>query len=502
MKFSSKKILALLLSLTICISLAASCTQSDNPKDGKEKETESREAESAKAIKSSDDEADYLPDETYGGYEFRIVTPPNGYFNMISLEADVEEETGDTLYDAIYKRNRIIEQKYDIVFKNIIVDNFIEMLNTFTKGVLTASNDFDLCTLLPRDAWSQALEGTVVPVNELPYLDISRPWYVHDVNSQLSIDGKQFFAYSDECLNMIENTCCVLFNKHIALDLGLENMYNLVNDGRWTLDKFFDLAKTAAIDLDGNGIMTENDQYGILAEGSDFFPTAWISSGVKTVSKNKDDFHAFSGQDEKLYNILDKVYENLYTGQKIYFDGFRETTTLFGSDGLQVTPLQFSNNYGLFDVCRFAPIPSLRGMETDFGILPFPKYDENQEKYYSSSGNGWINVAPISAPDLGRTSAIMEALAVESKNHTVPAYTETVLRTKSARDDESQEMLDIIYANRTLDLGTLIYWNDVGSIYVMALINQTNNYASEIEKNLNIINDAIQKSNEIAATLN
>ncbi|MCL2814687.1 MAG: hypothetical protein FWD23_08810 [Oscillospiraceae bacterium] len=445
--------------------------------------------------------ADYLPDITYGGYEFRVVTPPNGAYSMMSLEIEIEEETGDILFDAIYKRNRIIEEKYDIVFKGTVLGDVWACLGGFQKSVRAGSDDFDLCTLLPRDAWAQALEGTIVPVNRLPYLDITQPWYAHDVNSQISIGGKYFFVYSDECLNMFEGTSCVMFNKNLVKDLGFEDMYNLVKTNKWTVDQFFSYAKTATADLDGDGVMTEADRYGIVAIDSELFPPFWVASGNKNVSKDENDMHIFTGQNEKMYSILDKIYENLFTGQIIYFNGYDSKSKLFGNDPLQVSAMQFASGFGLFHVDGLKSIPLLRSMEADFGVLPIPKYDEKQEKYYSPSGRGWLNCAPVTTPDLQRTSIIMEILAVESKNYTLPAYIEIMLRTKYARDEESEEMLDIIYNGRTLDLGETFYWPVIGTMYEQTLHNKNNNFVSVVEKNLDKINNAIQKANETALSL-
>jgi hypothetical protein len=443
-------------------------------------------------------EAGYLPANKYGNYEFCIMTPPNGFYdNIITLEADVEEESGEILPDAVYKRNRIIEKRYEIVFKSIVVDNYDVCRSRFQNSTRAGSDDFDLCMLLPRYAWGQATEGAVVPVNRLPFLDISQPWYVQTINSAMYIGGKLFFAYSDECLNLLENTSCILFNKKLVESLGLENMYNLVKDGKWTLDKFFDLSKSATADLDGDGMMTDADRYGIVSTASEFLPAFWSSSAINTIGKDENDLHVFAGQNEKLYNILDKVCANLYGGQKIYFDGYWDKPKLFDSSAMQ-----FAGDYGLFFSNCLRAVPGLRAMETDFGIIPFPKYDEAQKIYHSRAGRGWINCVPNGAPDLERTSLIMESLAVESKNHTVPAYHEIMLRTKFLRDDESAEMLDIIEQNRFVDLGDTIYAlliADMLSEYI--IFNKKTDFVSAIEKNLGKINEALQKSNEAVLAL-
>lgn len=477
-------------------------TPGQNTKDTASPDSGALEAEtnSPAAEKPSRYEAAYLPEADYGGYEFCMVSPPNGTWNLLSLEADVEEETGDILYDAIYKRNRLIEQKYNIVFKAIVLNTYDECLGRFQRSSQSGSDDFDLCMMIPQQAWPQALAGNVVPTSRLPYLDISQPWYIHAVNDQVSIGGKHFFAYSDECLNLLEISYCVLFNKKLVADLGLGNMYNLVDEHKWTMDVFFGYAKSATADLDGDGVMADIDRYGILGMSATVYPPLWQAAGINIIGKNADDYHVFAGDDPKVYDVLGKIYENLCAGDKIYFDGYFDKSSAFGTkDSLQVAQNQFAAGHGLFYLDAISLVPLLRAMETDFGILPMPKYDEAQAEYYTSS-KGWINCVSVSATDLGRTSAIMEALAAESKNYTVPAYIEVALRTKYSRDDESQKMLDIIEKGRILDLSFSIY-GGIADKYCFAFVEKNGNFASFVEKNIGAINKELDKANEMARAL-
>ena len=507
---SYKKLIMFVLIFVVFLSVFTGCAEkssentneSDNsvnsPDDGSADNSENPSTETTKYT------ADYLPDKTYDGYEFRIVVPISEAYDAITT-AHVEEESGDTVNDAIYKRNITIEEKYGINFNQIDVPDYPSLTSTFNKSTAAASDDFDLCMLISRDAWATALTGAIVPVDKLPYLDISQPWYSHDVNSEITINGKLYFAYSDECMTMFEYTTSIMFNKKLVEDLALDNMYNLVKDGKWTIDKFFALSKAAVLDVDGNDEMTDTDRYGILSQKDMLYPSFWVSSGIKTVSKDAGDLLVFTGDNEKLYTVLNKVYQNIFEGEKILFDAFRDKITTYqhqgGDDTRKVSRMQFENNLGLFFIQFIGSIPTLRSMETDFGILPFPKYDESQEKYQSRVIDGWINCVPVTSTDLERTSIIMEALAVESKNITVPAYFETALHTKYARDNESQEMLEIIHSNRTMDLGDVFYMDAVRNIYMGVFDASKNDFASAVEKKVSAVTTTLQKANDAANAL-
>jgi hypothetical protein len=108
-------------------------------------------------------------------------------------------------------------------------------------------------------------------------------------------------------------------------------------------------------------------------------------------------------------------------------------------------------------------LKNLRAMETDFGILPYPKFDEKQEAYYTRLGGGDLFFTGITSTkeDLERTSAILEAMACDSLKTVVPAYYDIMLKTKLARDEESEEMIDYIIDQRVFDWVDVIWVSEI-----------------------------------------
>ena len=110
-----------------------------------------------------------------------------------------------------------------------------------------------------------------------------------------------------------------------------------------------------------------------------------------------------------------------------------------------------------------------REMQTDFGILPLPKLKEEQAGYNTwSTYNSYVVSIPYTCANPERTSAIMEALFEESSYDLKNAYVEEALKYKTTRDDESIEMLDIIFANTLYDIG--IVYNFGGTTTALANI--------------------------------
>ena len=326
MKTANKKFLVVfVLILALSVSFIPGC-QSDHPTGVIKNPDSTAPDETETETKPLHYEAAYLPDADYDGYQFRIVTPTNGIWNLMTLEADVENMTGDIFIDAIYTRNRLIEEKYNIIIKSRTLSTLDACTSLFQKCSQSGSDDFDLLMMIPQSAWPQALAGNVVPVDRLPYLDITQPWYVQSVNDSLSIGGKHFFVYSDDCLNLLEISYCILFNKQLAADLGLGSLYDLVKEDKWTIDVLFDYARKATVDLDGDQKMTDTDQYGILGVAATVYPPLWQAAGITLVGKDEDDYHVFTGGTEKVFNVMEKIFQNLCGGQKIYFDGYYDNS--------------------------------------------------------------------------------------------------------------------------------------------------------------------------------
>ena len=429
-----------------------------------------------------------LPEADYGGYVFRAYVPtPNVW---ASCTFNIDDETGDTVNDAIYLRNRAIEEQFNVVLTETDIGPFDKLQNVFSQSVSAGSDDFDICVQIDRNAFALAIGGYVLSADNLPYVDLSKPWYMHDVMNSMSLGGKIFIIESNENMSLYECTDVLFFNKKIVEDLGLAVPYDLVNDGTWTYDKFFDLSKAAAMDIDGDGVMTEADRFGIISEDTTMFRNIWESSGIQSIVKDSDDMFALNlSGNEKLSNILEKANQNLYGEDKMYL-----------SNGDQVVTLQlFENNLALFHGSMLIRTKEMRAMETDFGIVPYPKYDESQDRYYVRSGGGWPKIVPVHAQNPERTSVIIEALAAESRNTTVPAFKEVNLRTKITRDNESAEMLDLIFDSGFGDVGTFL-WLDVRDALVN-VVRGSANYTSTVESKSPAFEKFVNDANDAAISL-
>ena len=490
----AKKTLSLILAALLVAQVLVSC---GNDSDGGNTTTPT-EISGATTEETIPDEpnkknglwyADYLPEKDYEGYTFRVLT-------MDQFPTDVTEEDGDIVNDAYYKRNSIIESRYNINFEQTSYMNYWETTEAFKKSALAQSDDFDLCRLIQRDAFAVALEGLAATPDMLPYIDMTKPWYIQYLNEALTIDGQAILAYSDECEDAMTGVLSVFFNKKILDDLGLESPYTLVRNGTWTYDKMFEYAGKAVSDLNGDGEFKFNeDRFGFIDEVDMFMPSIWIGSNVMTVGKDADDIPYFNALgNERFYEIVKDV--NTFVNTKGNFlNTFKAIAT--AEESRIKGRASFSYGYSLFHMAGFGKCLELREMKNDFGMVPVPKYDTEQTEYLSRIIDAWTNVALSCATDLERTSIILEALAVESKNYVIPAIYENAITQKGIRDEDSLEMLEIIQKNRTLDLGDTVWQADIRNKYYEMVMANKDNVASQTEKIVKkadkIISDALEQ---------
>ena len=118
-----------------------------------------------------------------------------------------------------------------------------------------------------------------------------------------------------------------------------------------------------------------------------------------------------------------------------------------------------NSNRALFYFHMLFIMDELRDLETDFGILPYPKYEAAQANYghLVSAWHSEFLCIPQNVNSLERSGYVTELLAYQGKKLMTPAYYEKTLVGQYTRDEESAEMLDIIFATRVFDVG--IYYN-------------------------------------------
>ena len=424
----------------------------------------------------------------FGGHDFRIMDRSDEYDrNWETIDVWSEAESGDTINDAVFQRNRLLEENLNIK----ISENKVKTPHTDAKtSIMSGGDDFDLFTDGLSHLATLAVEGYLVDLNNLDGLKLSESWWDQDLNRDLTIANKLFFCTGDISIMDNYGTWCVMFNKDIANDYDLDNIYEHVKAGTWTLPLMYDMAKTVTKDLDGNGTFDDTDQWGFLTESYNEYGL-WASGGQRITDKDADDLPKLVAYSDKSVEVIQLVTE--FTQDKA--STLLADNVKTGDGGCAFTNEHFGGGKALFIYGGMWLITKYRAYDVNFGVVPAPKFDEAQERYYNtySYANCTAYSVPTTAPDQARTGEIMEAMAEVSKYTLTPAYYDVALKGKFIRDEESAEMLDIILAQRAYDLGMIFNWGNMFSTITGMSTNKNADFASLYAKREKATNTAIQK---------
>jgi len=411
-----------------------------------------------------------------GGYEINFIVRGEGLIAFKCIDLYAETINGDIINDAIYERNTYLEEKYNFKIKATTIDEPDYPAVALRKFVLADEHIYDVC--YDSFLWTKSLiqENMLTDLYTLPHIDFSKPYWDENVNKDLTIKNKLFITHGEHMLSLRAGLYGVFFNKKLAEDYQLEDLYDLVRKNKWTIDKYYSLAKGLSRDLNSDGKMDYNDFWGNVSE-SYYALIFYNGSGEKIAVKDENDLPVLSMNTSKGIDVLELVSQFLTD----------KTTTILVDDypgKWDLVDKVFPDGRALFGEGALMITPKMRDMEVDFGILPSPKFTENQDRYYHivSIWNAPLMSVPTTITDPDKVGYILELLAAKSVDTLTPAYYDTQLRYKLLRDDESEEMLDIILSSITFDVGLAF---DFGGLSVAILTNlgKGGNFVSTYEKN-------------------
>lgn len=385
-----------------------------------------------------------LPNEKFDGYNFRMAHWIIDTFIMI-YDLYSEEEDGDIVHDAVYKRNLAIEERYDIQISADYLTHS-EIINTCVKNVKAGDLPYDVYFPRTYESTQLVAQGVLLDFNTLPYINWDNPWWDSQSVAELSLGGILPMVEGDITLMDKSATACVFYNKNVQNDYSIGSLYQLVYDNEWTLDKMVSLAKSVTTELNGDGVLDSHDRWGIVSY-DDWTYIMLHGSNCRYAAKDEDDYPVIAFENERTITVAQELVDIMY--DEAFFLHTNRLQT--GQDAISL----MAADQMLFYIERIVVTERLRAVESDFGILPVPKYDETQKNYGHSVSihTSGILTVPLNTIDTKLPGIILEALAAESKYVVLPAYYDIVLKDKYTRDAESVDMLDIILGNRVYDLG-------------------------------------------------
>ena len=382
----------------------------------------------------------YLPECDYDGAEIKLLVRTERLYYL-----DADEVTGDTLNDRVYERNLADENRFNVGLEYIDVASDV---NLFTKAVESSimADDEGYDIICPDYWWKLDTQGYFVDLNKLDYLHFDMPWWAAGWNKNTAINGVSYTGVGYFCLDLLRNVEVVYFNKSLVDQYSLEDPYSLTNSGDWTIDKLLEMSRAVSGDANGNGIVDEDDRFGVYLN-IHALHGLYHSLGAELVGKNNEGEYEISVMNERYVEINDIIYNMLNSTDTTVYS--LDITVDFTTTAAYHP---FSQNNLLFTMFALTAVEAMRASDIDFGIVPVPTLNAGEE-YITHNYGCTLSAIPVNSPDIERSSIILEALNIESYRLIIPSYYDTVLQGKLARDDESKDMLDLIFENIEFDFG-------------------------------------------------
>ena len=358
--------------------------------------------------------------------------------------------TNDVLNDAIYNREYKVNSRLGVNL-NFILDADAE--TKASDSVLTGLDEYQILVETSGSMLTLASSGSLIDLKDdgLKYMDLDHKWYNQYLREKATIYDKLYCITGSLSLLSTSKCAVTAFSPSVLEQLGIEeNMYDLVRSGKWTIGKELDMIKKAYSDTTGDG-KTQDDAFGLCFDNSSALDYFWSAFDLSLISRTEDGGLAFSEDTTKFVAALDLVYSMMYENNAINcFDQDEYDQGGYGSYG----PSIMSEKRALFvmsnlSVCSY---DVMRNMDGGYGIIPLPKWDEEQTDYYTCLRDGYTFFGiPKTNTDLAVTSAVIEALSSESYASVATAYYDKILKGRYMNDIDSQQMLDIITNNINLD---------------------------------------------------
>ncbi|MBQ3229895.1 MAG: hypothetical protein IJB49_02630 [Clostridia bacterium] len=385
-------------------------------------------------------------------------------------------ETATAAITAAAECTRLVEERLNVEIEEecIVTLSRIggEMYKRIYNDALSLTADYLFAMPCVIEAAMLAKDGLLYDLGEISTIDLNNEWWCKPFNETCTIAGHTYFGSSDIGYVSKDATLFVAFNKKMAETnritekYGYSSLYEMVDNKAWTQDVMYEMAKSVYQDLNNNNICDPGDVNGMAGQVGVIY---WnlIAGGEHIVTKDENDLPVLTLNNERAVSIINNAQDYFSDPQS----GFICADDYFSQSKIPVTDIivpEFKADRCLFFYNALLNLDLIRDMESDFGVLPCPLYDDTQDNYVSNIG-AWSATCiciPTSTvgDDVKLAGLVIEALSAACKEKLNPVYYEQTLQYQISRDDDSMRMLDIIFENRTPELAEAYRWGTMTDV--------------------------------------
>ena len=438
-------------------------------------------AESGKYSDIDDYVASLSAEHRFGGADFCVLS------GALTTLPEKEEETGNLENDALYRRSRDIEERFEVDFSFREADGLeyydleSEINDLVKQDVMSGSASYDLVNGWLRLCGAVMLgQSLLSSISTDGVIDLGRSWWLPHLEEDFSIGGKLYYLSGKINLSHYNNPSCVVYNKTVAENFNLPDLYEIVYAGDWTLDKMYETAAVIPAGSDVKRYMIDYE-YGL----SVFYGGDFTLGGL---DENGDPY-VISQLTEDMVDYIEKIRSG-FADNTVAFNGYQAYYK--GAEDFYDRDV-FDNDRVLYWVDCLYRAADMRPYDVEFGILPIPKRSADQKEYIAFSHNSEGIYFEKNCADYEMSEVITEAMAALSEKYIEPAFFDKALKGRSTYDEESREVLDMLYNARRIDLVDTYQWANNHELLNFACLGINDSYVSSYKASVGLINVQIKK---------
>lgn len=412
-------------------------------------------SEEATTIPAEQDPLDYLPNKQFGETFDMLVRLQDVNDNYV-----VEQQEKPTLIqENVYYSYAEVSQRYDVDFRFTGLDGYSSGQAQFVNTILSdiqAGGTFDAVAPSYYFGVSLVIQGCYLNLKQIPVFDFSKPWWYDGFNNTLELDNSLYVCAGEFDIGHLKNTYAMIFNETILNNYQLESPYQLFEENNWTLETLLTMAEVVG-DISGTGKVG----LAVTRKSADCF---FQGSGLRFVDKD--------GNGELYVSKYSDRAETLYQTLSNYIGKSSEVCKYGGSPDVD-----FLQGNTLFAAMTLGSMTKLIDASFDYGAMVYPKYDSEQNAYYSTTAGSSVFALIKTTPDTEMSATVLEALCAYFHEKVTPAIFENLMQGRVARKPEMASMLETIRDTLFYDFG-FVWSASLGNVATFTSFIESGSYES------------------------